>query len=69
MGGEVQLGSLGTSATECPIVPAPGDYDAGEFGGIKIDRGNRRTRRKLVAHFVHHKSHLTKPGLEPGPPR
>jgi hypothetical protein len=20
-------------------------------------------------HFVHHKSHLTRPGLEPGPPR
>jgi hypothetical protein len=20
-------------------------------------------------HFVHHKSHITRPGLEPGPPR
>jgi hypothetical protein len=20
-------------------------------------------------HFVHHKSHMTRPGLEPGPPR
>jgi hypothetical protein len=20
-------------------------------------------------HFVHHKSHLTRPGIEPGPPR
>jgi hypothetical protein len=24
---ESKLGPLGTSATECPIVPAPGDYD------------------------------------------
>jgi hypothetical protein len=30
----------GTSATEWPIVPAPGDYDDGEFSGMKIGRGN-----------------------------
>jgi hypothetical protein len=41
-----KLGSLGTSATEWPIVPAPGDYDDGEFGGMKTGRGNRSTRRK-----------------------
>jgi hypothetical protein len=23
----------------------------------------------LRRHFVHHKSHLTRPGIEPGPPR
>jgi hypothetical protein len=23
----------------------------------------------LKRHFVHHKSHFTRPGLEPGPPR
>jgi hypothetical protein len=40
------MGPLGTSATEWPIVPAPGDYDDGEFGGIKIVKGNRSTRRK-----------------------
>jgi hypothetical protein len=40
------VGLLGTSATEWPIVPAPGDYDDGEIGGIKIGRGNRRTQRK-----------------------
>jgi hypothetical protein len=39
------MGPLGTSATEWPIVPAPGDYDR-EFGGLKIGRGNRSTRRK-----------------------
>jgi hypothetical protein len=40
------MGPLGTSATEWPIVPAPGDYDDGEFGWMKIGRGNRSTRRK-----------------------
>jgi hypothetical protein len=44
--GGVQMGPLGTSATEWPIVPAPGNYDDGEFGGMKIGRGNRSTRRK-----------------------
>jgi hypothetical protein len=39
------LGPLGTVATNRPIVPAPGDYDDGEIGGI-IGRGNRSTQRK-----------------------
>jgi hypothetical protein len=43
---ESKLGPLGTAATEWPIVPAPGDYDDGEFGGMKIGRGTRITRRK-----------------------
>jgi hypothetical protein len=42
------LGPLGTAATNRPIVPAPGDYDDGEIGGI-IGRGNRSTRRKPAA--------------------
>jgi hypothetical protein len=46
VGGGVQLGSLGTTATNRPIVPAPGDYDDGEIGGMMIGRGNRSTRRK-----------------------
>jgi hypothetical protein len=29
VGGGVQMGPLGTSATKWPIVPAPGDYDDG----------------------------------------
>jgi hypothetical protein len=37
---------LGTSAIYWPIVPAPGDYDDGKVGGMKIGRGNRSTRRK-----------------------
>jgi hypothetical protein len=43
--GVVQLGPLGTAATDRPVVPAPGDYDDGEIGGM-IGRGNRSTRRK-----------------------
>jgi hypothetical protein len=43
--GGVQLGPLGTVATNRPIVPAPGDYDDGEIGGM-IGRGNRSTQRK-----------------------
>jgi hypothetical protein len=39
------LGPLGTAATNRPIVPAPGDYDDGEIGGMS-GRGNRSTRRK-----------------------
>jgi hypothetical protein len=38
-------GTLGTAATNRPIVPAPGDYDDGEIGGM-IGKGNRSTRRK-----------------------
>jgi hypothetical protein len=45
VGGGVQLGPLGTAATNRPIVPAQGDYDNGESGGM-IGRGNRSTRRK-----------------------
>jgi hypothetical protein len=39
------LGPLGTAATNRPIVPAPGDYDDGEIGGV-IGRRNQNTRRK-----------------------
>jgi hypothetical protein len=44
-GGGVQLGPLGTTATNRPIVPASRDYDDGEIGGMIIGRGNRSTRR------------------------
>jgi hypothetical protein len=45
VGGGVQLGPLGTAATNRPIVPVPGDYDDEEIGGM-IGRGNRSTRNK-----------------------
>jgi hypothetical protein len=38
-GSGVQVGPLGTAATNGPIMPAPGDYDDGQIG----------TPRKLVA--------------------
>jgi hypothetical protein len=44
----VQQGPLGTSATNWHIVPAPGDYKDGEFGGMMIGRGNGSTRIKPV---------------------
>jgi hypothetical protein len=44
-GVESKLGQLGTSATYWPIVPAPGDCEDGEFGGMN-GRGNRSTQRK-----------------------
>jgi hypothetical protein len=44
--GGVQLGPLGTTATNRPVVTATGDYDDGEIGGMMIGKGNRSTRRK-----------------------
>jgi hypothetical protein len=67
-----KLGPHGTSAGNWPIVPAPGDRAivrmdnlvelrlAGEIGVLRENLSQR--------HFVHHKSQLTIPGLEPGPP-
>jgi hypothetical protein len=43
-GAGVQFGPLGTSATNWSTVPGPGDYEDGEFGGMKIGRGNQSTR-------------------------
>jgi hypothetical protein len=40
-----QIGPPRTAAPIRPVVPAPGDYDDGEIGGM-IGRGNRSTRRK-----------------------
>jgi hypothetical protein len=62
----MEMNPLCTSASEWPIVLAPGDCDDGEFGGIKIGRGNRSTRKKPAQrHFIHHKAHLDR-GSNPG---
>jgi hypothetical protein len=39
-GGWSPVRSTDTAATSRPIVPAPGDYDGGEIGGMMICRGN-----------------------------
>jgi hypothetical protein len=46
--GGLTLSPLGTSATNRPTVPAPGDDDddCGAVGGMRIGRGNRSTQRK-----------------------
>jgi hypothetical protein len=46
--GGVQLGPLGATATNKPIMPAPGDYDDGEIGGM-LGKENRSAWRKPVS--------------------
>jgi hypothetical protein len=64
VGSAVQLGPLGTAVTNRPILPASGDSDGEEIGGMMIGRWNQRTWRKKnlpQCRFVHHKL----PGREP----
>jgi hypothetical protein len=64
--------SLGTAATFGLLYKPQriDEGDCGAIGGMKIGRVNRSTLRKPApAPFVHHKSHMTRPGLEPGPSR
>jgi hypothetical protein len=66
-------GTLGTAATTGLLYQHRmiGDGDCGEIGGMKIGRGNRSTRRKPAPALLLSitKSHMTRPGFEPGPPR
>jgi hypothetical protein len=42
------------------------ENDCGAIGGIKIGRGTEVLGENLPQrHFVHHKSYMTRPGLEP----
>jgi hypothetical protein len=66
-GGGFQLGPLGTTATNRSIVPAPGDYDDGEIGGIMIGRETEVLRENLPQYyFVHQKSHMLCTDANPG---
>jgi hypothetical protein len=70
VGGGVQLGPLGTLATNRPVVPSPDDYDDGEIGGMMIGKGNRSTRRKPApVPLCPPQTPYAVPGHEPGPPR
>jgi hypothetical protein len=70
VGGGVHTGSTRHVGHYWPIVPAPGDCDDGEFGGMKIGRGNLSTRRKPTpVPLWPPQIPLAIPGPEPGPPR
>jgi hypothetical protein len=45
------------------------DHECGAVDGMRIGRGTEVLGENLPhCHFVHHKSHMTWPGLEPGKP-
>jgi hypothetical protein len=66
--GGVQLCLLGTAATNRPIVPAPGDYEDGEIGGMMAEETEVLWENLPQCRFVHHTPHMP-PRREPGPPR
>jgi hypothetical protein len=46
------------------------DGDCVAIGGMKSGKETEVLRENLPQrHFVYHKSHMTRPGLEPGPSR
>jgi hypothetical protein len=67
VGGGVQLGPLGTAATNRPIMPATGDYDDGEIGGM-IGRENRSFSEKTCpsAALSTTNPHMLCPDANPG---
>jgi hypothetical protein len=62
--------SMRKNSIVCGMRNCKGDGDCEEIGGMKIGRGPELLGENLPQrHFVHHKSHMTRLGFEPGPPR
>jgi hypothetical protein len=65
--------AIGTAATPGLLCQPWGDSedDCGEADGMQIGKGNRSSRRKPAPAPLSSitKSHMTRPGFEPGPPR
>jgi hypothetical protein len=69
-GGGIRTGSTRHLCHLWPVTPDPGEWEVGEFCLIKICRRNRSTRRKHApAPIFRHKSHMSRTGREPEPPR
>jgi hypothetical protein len=68
----VRLSPLGTSATTGLLYQRQmmDGGNCGAIGGMKIGKGTEVLGENLPeCHLVHHKSYMTSPGLDPGPPR
>jgi hypothetical protein len=66
------LSPLGTLATNWPMYQPRmmNEGECGAVGGMRIGRGAEVLAESLPqCHFVHHKSHMTCPMLEPGSPQ
>jgi hypothetical protein len=67
----VGLSPLGTAATSGLLYKPQmiDEGDCGAIGGMKIGGETEVLGENLPQrHFVHRKSHMTRPGLEPGSP-
>jgi hypothetical protein len=60
------LGSLGTVATNMPIVPAPGDYDDGEIGGMDWQEKQKYSEKACSSATMSTTNPTCWPGANPG---
>jgi hypothetical protein len=68
VGDGVQLGTLHTTVTNGPVLPAPGDYDDGEKLGEWLLVGETEVLGQNLSQyrFVHQKPHMYCPDAKPG---